>query len=274
MVKIQVVSDLHLESGFEYDAYELDPVAPYLALIGDIGNTRDPGLFNFLKRMLKQHELVFFIAGNHEPYHSSWNSTHAKLREFSDLVNKEPELGAGKFIYMNQTRYDLTNEVTILGCVLFSAIDPKYMPYVSLSLNDFYHIQGWTVKDHCSSHESDLAWLNAQVSRIMVEEPNRKIIIFTHYCPTFDATEPKYKTSLITSGFTTDMTKEECWKCDNVKVWAFGHTHYNYDVVEEGTGKRIMANQRGYNFSKADGFDPTKTIEIARVIGIVSLVYM
>ncbi|KAF3090308.1 hypothetical protein TWF569_004997 [Orbilia oligospora] len=239
MVKIQVVSDLHLESGFEYDAYELDPVAPYLALIGDIGNTRDPGLFNFLKRMLKQHELVFFIAGNHEPYHSSWNSTHAKLREFSDLVNKEPELGAGKFIYMNQTRYDLTNEVTILGCVLFSAIDPKYMP-----------------------HESDLAWLNAQVSRIMVEEPNRKIIIFTHYCPTFDATEPKYKTSLITSGFTTDMTKEECWKCDNVKVWAFGHTHYNYDVVEEGTGKRIMANQRGYNFSKADGFDPTKTIEV------------
>ncbi|RVD86383.1 uncharacterized protein DFL_004662 [Arthrobotrys flagrans] len=262
MVQIQVVSDLHLEASFEYDTYELDPAAPYLALIGDIGNTRDPGLLDFLRRMLKQYELVFYIAGNHEPYHSSWDSTHSKFIEFAESVNDEPEMGSGKFIYMNQTRYDLTNDVTVLGCVLFSAIDPNHMKDVSFGLNDFYHIQNWTVEDHCSGHNSNVAWLNARISRIVEEEPARKIVVFTHYCPTFDATDPKYRTSTIISGFTTDMTKEEFWKFENVKVWAFGHTHYNYDVVEEGTGKRIMANQRGYYFSQADGYDPKKTIEV------------
>ncbi|KAK6349087.1 hypothetical protein TWF730_009846 [Orbilia blumenaviensis] len=262
MVQIQVVSDLHLESYFEYDLYELDPAAPYLALLGDIGNTRDPGLFNFIKRMLRQFEIVFYVAGNHEPYHGTWDSAHQELTKFADSVNKEPEFGAGKLIYMNQTRYDVTNDVTILGCVLFSAIDPKRMEDVSFGLNDFYNIQNWTVQDHCSSHESDSAWLNTQVSKIAAEEPTRKIIIFTHYCPTFDATNPKYKGSAISSGFTTDMTKEEFWKLENVRVWAFGHTHYNYDVVEEGTGKRVMANQRGYYSSQSAGYDPLKTIEV------------
>ncbi|KAK6508400.1 hypothetical protein TWF506_010493 [Arthrobotrys conoides] len=262
MVQIQVVSDLHLESGFEYNTYELFPVAPYLALIGDIGNTRDAGLFDFLKRMLKQYELVFYIAGNHEPYHSSWDSAHSKFKVFSELVNTAPEFGAGRFIYMNQKRYDLTNIVTVLGCVLFSAIDPKHMKDVSFGLNDFYHIEGWTVEDHCARHKSDVAWLSAEVSKIKTEEPNRKIIILTHYCPTFDASEPMHMNSPIKSGFITDMTQEEFWKSENVKVWAFGHTHYNYDIVEEDTGKRIIANQRGYYFRLANGFDPEKIIEV------------
>ncbi|KAK6527003.1 hypothetical protein TWF281_010199 [Arthrobotrys megalospora] len=262
MVQIQVVSDLHLEAAFQYDAYELDPTAPYLALLGDIGNTRDPGLLRFLKQMLRQYELVFYVAGNHEPYHSDWDSTHSNLSEFANLVNTDPEVGSGRLIYMNQTRYDITTDVTILGCVLFSAIDPMYMTDVRTNLNDFYNIRGWTVENHCSNHYSDLAWLNAQVSRIAAEEPARKIVIFTHYCPTSDATEPKYKTSRITSGFTTDMSNEECWKAENVRVWAFGHTHFNYDVVEEDTGKRIIANQRGYVFSLARGFVPGKTIEV------------
>lgn len=35
---VQILSDLHLESPKGYDIFEMAPNAPYLALLGDIGN--------------------------------------------------------------------------------------------------------------------------------------------------------------------------------------------------------------------------------------------
>ncbi|KAK6512304.1 hypothetical protein TWF481_001194 [Arthrobotrys musiformis] len=257
-----IFADLHLESKFEYATFSLNLVSPYLALLGDIGNTRDDALFTFFKRMLKQYTIVFFVPGNHEPYYSDWIDAHIKLTGFEKLANQSPEPGAGKFVYLNQTRYDLTPTVTILGCVLFSAIEPRHAKTIGNGLNDFFHIKDWTVDIHCQAHHSEVTWLKSQICEIAREEPTRSIAIFTHYCPTLDALEPKYEDSEYTSGFITDLRMEEYWRVRSVKVWAFGHTHYNYDIVEEGTGKRVVANQRGYPGDMTNGFDPGKTIEI------------
>jgi len=35
---VQIVSDLHLETPKAYDIFEIEPKAPVLALLGDIGN--------------------------------------------------------------------------------------------------------------------------------------------------------------------------------------------------------------------------------------------
>ncbi|KAK6333261.1 hypothetical protein TWF718_011081 [Orbilia javanica] len=263
MVQIQIVSDLHLEASFEYDIYQLDPTAPYLALLGDIGNTQDSALFRFLERILKQYEIVFYVAGNHEPYHSSWNSTHALLTAFGQMVNnKLAGAGSGRFIYLNQRRFDLTNDVTILGCVLFSAIDPNQSSNVSATLNDFYHTEDWSVANHCAAHQSDLAWLKTQVLRIGSLEPHRKIVILTHYCPTFAAQNPIYRDSNFISAYVTEVSREDFYRLEQVKVWAFGHTHFNFDGVEGGTGKRLVSNQRGSFSSQAGGFDPGKVIDV------------
>lgn len=37
---VQVLSDLHLEAKKAYDICEIAPKAPYLALLGDIGNEK------------------------------------------------------------------------------------------------------------------------------------------------------------------------------------------------------------------------------------------
>jgi hypothetical protein len=55
-----------------------------------------------------------------------------------------------------------------------------------------------------------------------------------------------------------------------VRVWAFGHTHYNCDLVlereEANTGPiRLIANQRGYYFAQADGFDVDKVVAVSKV---------
>jgi len=51
----------------------------------------------------------------------------------------------------------------------------------------------------------------------------------------------------------------------------FRHTHFNCDFIDEGTGKHVVINQRGYYFSQAGRFDAEKvvTIENCDVSGLV-----
>lgn len=80
-MRIQLLSDVHLEIErtpsvdgegdiykFNFDAAE-DATA--LALLGDIGMTVDPRLFDWLGTQLKRFPLVLFVQGNHEPYWST-----------------------------------------------------------------------------------------------------------------------------------------------------------------------------------------------------------
>src|SRR6266581_4073520 len=73
---IQVLSDIHLEiersqDTVEYETFKVTPVAPILALLGDIGTANDPRLFEFIRTQLHQFKAVLYVLGNHEFY---WNS--------------------------------------------------------------------------------------------------------------------------------------------------------------------------------------------------------
>jgi predicted MPP superfamily phosphohydrolase len=265
MSKIQILSDLHLETPkSSYGIFEITPSAPYLTLLGDIGCVKDPEHFLFLERQLCAFEIVFLLLGNHEPYDSDWTNAKQKLQEFEQEINaKNAEKNLGTFVFLDQTRYDLEPKTIILGCTLFSNILPSRMNDVSFGLNDFYRIQDWTVEQHNEAHASDLAWLNSQVSSITKTEQERRIIILTHHNPsiTLQAVDPAHAQSKISSGFATDLSNELCWTSTKVIAWAFGHTHFNCDFVEAGSGKRVVTDQRGYYFQQAAGFDGRKCVE-------------
>ncbi|CAG8000047.1 unnamed protein product [Penicillium salamii] len=125
---------------------------------------------------------------------------------------------------------------------------------VIFGLKDFYEIDEWVVEAHCAAHQSDLAWLNSQVSRISAEEPHRKIVVFTHHSPvTRDsrAVHPRLVNSPVSSGFATDLSAQECWTNLSVRLWAFGHTYYNVNYVED-SGKMVLSNQRRYYSPQAN----------------------
>lgn len=272
--QIQILSDLHLETPTAYDIYTIEPRAPFLTLLGDIGYVKDgEGYFLFLRRQLQLFQIVFLVLGNHEPYHSSWTETKARVNRFKDEINHDDnDLGrttCGKLVLLDQTRYDISPTLTVLGCTLFSRIDPAQEERVSFGLNDFYHIRDWTTESHQEAHVADVAWLNNEVTSISTSEPDRKIIVLTHYCPSTQQSvvDPRHENSPISSGFMTDLSDEECWRCDNVRLWAFGHTHFNCDFQDTVTGKknkkkRVVANQRGYYFAQSAGFDSEKVIDL------------
>ncbi|OAQ62047.1 Ser/Thr protein phosphatase superfamily [Pochonia chlamydosporia 170] len=245
-MSIQVISDLHLESPKCYHVYEIVPKAPYLALLGDIGNIgpHTAEYLAFLRLQLKSFKAVLLVPGNHEAYHSNWDDTLSTLRTFEDECRQDTYIG--EFALLDRTTLRL--------------------PHITMGIhvNDFSQITDWTTDNHNDMHAKDLNWLNDQVTEL--EKTDVSIMILTHWSPSRDprAIDPKHMRSLITSGFCTDLSKEPCFVSGKVKVWAFGHTHYNCDFEvgrRGGVGLlRLVTNQAGYAADLAEGFDPGKTV--------------
>jgi hypothetical protein len=256
------MSDLHPETHPTYD-YDFPATAPYLALLGDIGHVANDQLIQFLVRQLLRYKVVFFLLGNHEPYHISWEFAKERMAKFvrnaARLQENDPSIG--RFVFLDQTRYDLNDEITVLGCTLLSNVSAKHAAAVQSRLVDFRDILNWDVGDHVDAHLDDLRWLNTQVSE--VAQLGRKIVIFSHHSPCTDrrATNPKYHQNEVSSGFVTDLSNEGCWINPAVLLWAFGHTHYSCDFVEN-SGKRVFANQKGYFLIPQKAFDPSKSAEV------------
>jgi hypothetical protein len=264
---VQILSDLHLEAPKAYDIFNIMPKAPYLALLGDIGNValHKDDCLAFLTRQLNQFRAVLFIPGNHEAYYSNWPETLDILLTFERDVRNNATLG--DFILLDRTVFRMPDtNIVILGCSLFSSISAENRMAVSFGLNDFFVINDWDVDSHNEAHKRDIAWLNTQVAEL--EQSDVHIMIFTHWSPSNDARaiDPRHATSSIASAFSTDLSKEKCFQSKKVKTWAFGHTHYNCDFIverKEGAGSlRLLANQRGYYFAQADGYNEGKIVDI------------
>ncbi|KAI2783830.1 calcineurin-like phosphoesterase [Daldinia loculata] len=268
MATIQILSDLHLEAYNTYDDFEIPPRSPYLALLGDIGCVKkdEEKYLAFLRRQLANFRVVFLTLGNHEPYYSSWGYAKQTMLQFEQQVSQEREnqSSIGEFVFLDKRRYDIDGnglKLTILGCTLFTKVPSESIDDVSYGLNDFYHIENWTVEQHNMEHERDLEWLNSQVEKL--HGSDRKAIILTHHSPTRDerSVEAKNRQSKRIAGFCTDLSEQYCWRNNGVALWAFGHTHYNCDYIDTNTNKRVYTNQKGY-LGGSGGFDVEKVINL------------
>lgn len=262
----QIISDLHLETQFSYD-FSFKQTAPNLALLGDIGQVADTGFFPFLQNQLERgYWNIVLVLGNHEPHGTTWQIAKSRVREFEVRMERLRESSTiAKFVFLDQGRWDVNESLTILGCTLFSNVFRCQAVDVGKRVKDFRNIRDWTVDMHVSEHRADLQWLNDQVSHISRTEAHRKIAILSHYSPASDkrAVKPQHIDSPVSSGFMTDLSQELCGASDSVVFWAFGHTHYNCDFVNE-RGMRIVANQRGYASENLADFDPRKVYVVGR----------
>lgn len=149
--------------------------------------------------------------------------------------------------------------LTILGCTLWSALNPGDLDILSWALSDFRRIDNFKPSTYMSLHEGDVGWLIQSIKVIRESEPHRRIVIFTHHAPTIDGTgDPKYVGGPTNSAFATELTGEPWWGLPMVS-WAFGHTHWNCDF--ERNGVRVVSNQRGYG-EGGTRFDESKVLVV------------
>lgn len=273
-VEIQVVSDLY--QTYHYRFYESDkytpltiePKALYLALLGNVGRVveQKDAFFTFIRSQLTKFEVMFFVPGNHEAWHSSWAETLESLREFERQTLNDDSLG--DFIVMDRRSYQIPGTgVVILGCSLFSYLEPRYHLDFEWAPIDFLTISDWNAEKHNQMHERDLQWLNLEVVKMEWNMVDPKVVILTHWSPSRDPRSiyPPYSFRAVEK--TTDLFREICFTSPLVKAWAFGHTDHVCDFMAErddGAGSlQILSHPHGFDVNQPSaGWDGGKVIHV------------
>jgi predicted phosphodiesterase len=247
-VPFQVLSDLHLEVGQQYSAFDFPATAPNLVLAGDIGLLSNYDAYlGFLSSQAARYDHIFLVLGNHEFYGLDFATALSTARK----LEEEPRL-LGKLSLLQQTR--------ILGCTLWSHVPDEAKEIVGQKVTDFRKIRNWTVGHHNDAHKSDLAWLRGELDNI---DPGRSVLVITHHAPSvLETSRPEHLTNPWTSAFASNiLSSGKTWA--SVRYWIYGHTHYSTEFKKHGV--RVVSNQRGYvipGASKAGdgGFDAGRTI--------------
>ena len=275
-LQIQLLSDLHLEFRSEFP--DIEPAAPYLALLGDIGYARADGegakLSAFLRATSPKFERIFLLKGNHELYGTSRGQAVAWLR------NLEIEIPNVTFLDRDYVDVETSR---ILGCTLWSRI-PKSLRKSAWSLmSDFDEINDLRVEDRtagdqnaaevlnrrvqgeCDAYDAwyceDVDWLNAELERARVDVERgliSSVVILTHHAPLVkeDAVCEKSRTlgAHLVGCEGTNLYNAMLDKPDPVvKAWCYGHTHKCFCMRHGEEGTLIVSNPMGNPEDMAEG---------------------
>ena len=278
-MKIQLLSDLHLESHPHFQAQPV-PGADLLVLAGDIGSYQagsalldlqepDFGLARFSPLPPSQGGAgwptpVVFVPGNHEYDGLDFDHAHAQLREVCQrlgLVWLERQS-----LVMAGVRLIGTTLWTDFECLLqlpgndTAAKQAKLLDKAFRAAN-FYlrktgtHYQGQPMLAEQVQAQARLcqAWLRQALAQPFAGPT----VVITHFAPTLASADPRYGLTPGTAGF--------CNALDDLlplaHTWLHGHLHCAVDVVQAGC--RTVANPLGYaRKGEQQGHRPGLLVEV------------
>lgn len=208
---IQYVSDVHVD--IHKTIPKIKPLSRYLAVCGDVGIPSSPYWKAFMTQVSQDFEKVFFVPGNHDfdlgPIYRQY-----QVQKWTPIMKEICE-SLGNVHYLNKDSYYLEKEkIKILGATLWS----RAFPSVN---NQSFH------EGNLMEHQSHVDWFAENIAQHKKTQTEDDLVILTHFVPTFQLIEEKYKNytnALIrTSRFATDL--ERFLINPPVKVWICGHSH-------------------------------------------------
>ncbi len=244
-MKIQYCSDLHLEFPQNKLFIEMNPLVPVgdiLILAGDIIPFQyidfAKSFFKFCSENFKE---TYWIAGNHEYYHSDLaGRTSEFIEEIVDNV----------FLVNN---YIVNREdAKIILSTLWTRISPEKSFSISTGLNDYRLIRDNNLPfsvDRCNElFDENLNF----IKRAVEKSDERRNIVVTHHAPTFQNYPKEYLNSVINEAFSTNL--DDFIEYANINTWIYGHHHRNIPAFEIN-GTRLLTNQLGYvKYAENKGF--------------------
>jgi predicted phosphodiesterase len=277
-VKVQLVSDLHLE--FSDINITNQNGADVLILGGDIMVAQDlhdhpendqimdlllgtrgekaRRFRDFLKRVSLEFPHVIYIAGNHEFY-------HGKYPDAIDYLKTE----CARFpnIHMLEMESVTVEDVTFIGSTLWTDMnrqDPLTLISVKDAMNDYRVIRNsqrryakLSPTDTVRRHTDTMSFIRSELEK----NPNGKYVVVGHHAPTQLSVKPKYQGDFQLNGaYRSDLT-EFMLDHPQIKVWTHGHTHDCFDYMIGDT--RVVCNPRGYEgYEDPSGWDPNFYFEV------------
>lgn len=250
-MRIQVVSDLHLELRDRAHGHRADgdgdfpASAPYLALLGDVGDPGSAAYGEFLARQAARFRRVFVVLGNHECYGRG-------VREALALA-RGAAAGLPGVTVLERESVDVDG-VRVLGTTLWSDVDYQTACY----MQDFRSIDGWSLATARAEHAACAAWLARELSR---DVPT---VVLTHHAPLTGFTSaPRHAGSPFESGFATDLG--HLVRRPGVLAWFHGHTHWSHAtrVGRPGGGRQVLVAANAAGLAGEDTrFDPAAVFDV------------
>jgi predicted phosphodiesterase len=252
-MKINLLSDLHIEQPHSIPTINNDSGADVMILAGDIiatspliqkNNPRYKIWKDFIKNVVSQHKHTIVIAGNHEAYGSvKHDLSMAKVLEI--LREEYAELGVN-FLENESIKID---GVTFVGSTLWSDMNkgnPDTLYRIKPMLNDFTQIK---YEDNKFIPEDSVSLFRKAVAYFEeVIRDDGDYVFVTHHAPTFLSIMEKYRDSQhMNGGYASDLS-DFILDYPKIKLWVHGHMH---DKFKYWMGETLVAcNPRGYNGEK------------------------
>lgn len=252
MLKIQYVSDLHLElaeNSRYMKEHSLQVAGNVLIVAGDnhyLGN-KECLKHPFWDWASDNYQQVAVIPGNHEFYggfdldtlHDGWS---CRLR--SNVAYHYNDV-----LHLDDTDVILTT--------LWSYIGMTEAFVVQQAVNDFRHIC-------CSGKTLDFVRFNDEhvrcfhfLGRSIAQSRARHIVVVTHHLPSNELMAPEFRGSSLNGAFVVELGS--FIEASPVEYWIYGHSHRNIDRMIGRT--QCLSNQLGYvSHNEHRTFDPSKTI--------------
>ncbi len=272
-VKLQLLSDLHLESNPHFTATPT-PGADALVLAGDIGsyqpgsklttlNIPDFGLGRFSPLPVAGGGAgwpvpVFFLPGNHEYDGLDFDEAHFRLRETCERLG---------ITWLERETVVLAG-VRFIGCTLWTDFDaladlnPQINPQVNSQAADskltqqlqarekaFRAANFYLKKNHAFRQGQPMLadavreegvksqdWLRAALAASF----DGPTVVVTHFAPSLLSADPRYGLNAGTAGFCNGLDE----LLGSARLWLHGHLHCPADYVKNGC--RVVANPLGY----------------------------
>jgi predicted phosphodiesterase len=268
MIKVKVVSDLHLEMCEHGHGVPDLGEGDVLILGGDIlcaKHFRREGTLHgvydsFLAKCSAGFDRVLYVAGNHEAYGYNYEGAFRVIREALPAniqLMENDTVTMGDWVFIGGTLW--TN---------FRNANPLEMMEAEQCMNDYKSIR--IGANYRKLRASDTLAFHLDTRNYILDELERvgadaKVWVLTHHGPSYQSVAEMYRTTGIANGAYVSDLDSLILNHPQIKCWSHGHTHTSFDYAIGGC--RVVCNPRGYyngynNRGLNLDFNPNFTIEV------------
>ena len=265
-MKIRVYSDLHLDWFFA-DGISFNPVTrqmniwrppelpddkdTVLVLAGDlwVGSKWIKWAdYSWIKEVAPRFKEVIVVLGNHD----YWPQGGLTIRAAGDKLNAMLQDHGVFNVHVLDMSTKEIDGVLFVGATLWTDMDkgdpsvmymmPRYMRYdgsISYETGPDGKWIRFTSEKWVSTHKGHRDY----IKHVLAQNQDKKVVVVTHHVPLLTLGDPLYLSKDSNAYYMSDLS-DIIMDNDNLKLWAYGHTHYQ--KVSELAGTKLVNNSVGY----------------------------
>jgi Icc-related predicted phosphoesterase len=244
-MRIQLVSDIHLEFYPAKDFALANAGADILVLAGDIGCAREFEKYEtFFRRVSDAFPHVLLVIGNHEHYQHIFGQT-------ANIIAHHLDSWALANVHLLDVHHEPAfwyQGVALWGSTLWTDCnhgDRETRHTLARSLNDFRLIR-YGEHDHMlptNAIQQFEGTCEALGTFLKTKSP-RQVVVVTHHAPSFRSVDPRYAHDTQMNGGFASNLDSFIESHPEIALWMHGHMHASADYTLGAT--RVVCNPAGY----------------------------